>query len=208
MKKFDRAFEEKLEHVIAAIEEKTSVEVVAAVTPRSDSYIDAFLKGGLIFLLAMLLFVFYSPVFFPEALVPVDLAAAFVIGVLAVWLIPPFKRLLVSDRRMERYVNAGAAAFFMENNLDKTTARTAFLVYISVFERKCRLIGDRGVLHALPAGVWKEIEANSQGIFSRGNLPQAILDVLPTVTQPFSEFLPPAEDNIDELPNRLRRVER
>jgi uncharacterized membrane protein len=84
--------------------------------------------------------------------------------------------------------------------------RTAFLVYISVFERKCRLIADKGILAALPAGVWKEIEISFQKQFSNGVLPQTILEILPKVTRPFSEYLPPAEDNIDELYNRLRRV--
>lgn len=208
MKKFDKAFEEKLEQVIENIEEKTSVEVVVAITPGSDSYIDAFLKGGLLFLIIMMLFLLYSPVFFSEILVPLDLAAAFAVGAFIVRVFPPVKRLLVSNKRKERYVNAAANTFFRENHLDETIDRTAFLVYLSVFEKKCKLIADKGISTALPAGERQEIEGFLHRKFSRGVLPETILEVLPTVIRPFSEYLPPAEDNIDELPNRLRRVDR
>jgi len=207
MKKFDKTFEEDLEKTIADIEEKTSVEVVVAIAPNSDSYVDAYFKGGLLALIVMLLFLLYSPVFFSETFVPVDLAGAFGVGALIVWLFPPIKRRLVSDKRKERYVNAGANSYFLENKLDETIERTAFLVYISVFEKKCRLIADKGILATLPAGIWKEIEISFQKQFSKNALPQTILEILPTVTRPFSEYLPPAEDNIDELSNRLRRVE-
>lgn len=207
MKKFDKTFEENLEKAIADIEKKTSVEVVVAITPNSDSYVDAYFKGGLLALIVMLLFLFYSPVFFSETSVPLDLAGAFGVGVLIVWLFPPIKRWLVSDKRKERYVKTGANSFFLENKLDETIERTAFLVYMSVFEKKCRLIADKGILAVLPAGIWKEIELSFQKEFSKSALPQTILEILPKVTPPFSEYLPPAEDNIDELPNRLRRVE-
>lgn len=206
MKKFDKMFEEDLENAIADMEEKTSVEVVVAITPNSDPYVDTYFKSGLLALMVMLLFLLYSPVSFSEAFVPLDLAGAFAVGALVVWLFPPIKRLLVSNQRKEGYVNAGANSYFLENKLDETMERTAFLVYISVFERKCRLIADKGILAALPAGVWKEIEISFQKQFSKGVLPQTILEILPRVTRPFSEYLPPAEDNIDELANRLRRV--
>jgi uncharacterized membrane protein len=207
MQKFDKTFEENLEKTIADIEEKTSVEVVVAITPNSDSYVDAYFKGGLLALIVMLLFLLYSPIFFSETFVPIDLAGAFGVGVLIVWLFPPLKRLMISDKRKEGYVKAGANSYFMENKLDETIERTAFLVYISVFEKKCRLIADKGILAVLPAGIWKEIELSFQNQFAKTVLPQTILEILPRVTQPFSEYLPPAEDNIDELSNRLRRVE-
>ena len=207
MNKFGKTFEGNLEKAIADIEKKTSVEVVVAVTPNSDSYVDAYYKGGLLALIVMLLFLLYSPVFFAETSVPVDLAGAFVIGALMVRLFSPIKRRMISDKRKERYVNANANSFFWENKLDETIGRTAFLVYISVFEKKCRLIADKGILAALPAGIWKEIEISFQKQFSKTVLPQRILEILPTVTQPFSKYLPPAADNIDELSNRLRRVE-
>lgn len=206
-RKFNNTFEEGLEKTIAAIEEKTSVEVVVAIAPDSDSYVDAYFKSGLLCLTIMLLFLLYSPVSFSEIFVPLDLAGAFTVGALIVWLFPPIKRLLVSPGRKEGYVNSAANSFFLENNLDETIERTAFLVYISVFERKCKLIADRGVLEALPAGVGKEIEISFQKKMAKGVLPQTILETLPELTQPFSEYLPPAEKNIDELSNRLRRVE-
>ncbi len=207
MKKFDSTFEDKLDEAISAIEEKTSVEVVVAVAPHSDPYIDTYFKGGFITFLMMLLFILYSPLFFSETLVPIDLAAAFILGAVAVWALPPFKGLLVSNKRREYNLNRAASTFFLENELTETIERSAFLVYISVFEKKVRLIPDKGVQNAVPMGDWKEIETAFSTIFTaKTPLPQTILDVLPTVTEPFAQFLPPAEDNIDEISNRLRKL--
>lgn len=206
MKKFDHSFEEKLEQTIADIEEQTSVEVVVAIAPSSDSYIDAYFKGGVIMLFVMLFVLLYAPVYFPENLIPVDLGAAFLLGALLVWLFKPLKRLLVSEKRKERYVDTAANAYFRENGLVETIERTAFLAYISVTERKCRLIADKGVLNALPPKEWQKIEAVFQQGIAKKLLPGTILNLLPVVIPLFSQHLPPAEDNIDELSNRLRRL--
>ncbi len=208
MKKFDKSFEDDLEKAIEDIEEKTSVEVVVAVAPSCDPYIDAYLKGGFITFITMLLFILYSPVTFSETLVPLELAMAFIVGMLVVWAFAPVKRVLVSPKRRSRYLNQSANTFFLENRLTETQERSAFLVYVSAFEKQLKLLPDRGVESAVPMGDWKEIETVFNDIFkAKSPLPQAILDALPSVIEPFSQFLPPAEDNIDELPNRLRRVE-
>jgi len=206
MNKFDEAFEDKLEKTIEEIEEKTSVEIVVTITPSADSYVDTYLKSGLALLAVMLLFLWYAPIDFPPELVPVDLAGSFILGVIAVWLLPPLKRLLIWEKRKERYVNRAANAYFRENGLTRTIERTAFLLYISVLERKCKLIGDDGVMSAVPAGEWKEIEAKFQTELSKQMRPGTILELLPMVIEPFAKYLPPAEDNIDELSNRLRRL--
>ncbi|MFC2156166.1 hypothetical protein ACFLRB_06740, partial [Acidobacteriota bacterium] len=148
----------------------------------------------------------YAPVYFSEALIPLDMIAAFIAGALIVRLFPPVKRLLAANKRKECVVNRAANSFFRENELTETNERSAFLVYISVFEKKCKLIADRGIINAVPAGEMQEIENSFKEIFSGGLLPQRIPDVLPVLTRPFSEYLPPAENNIDEISNRLRRV--
>lgn len=206
MRKFDQAFEEKLEETIAAIEKETSVEVVVAIAPSSDSYVDTFLKGGLVGLLIMLIFILYSPFFIPETMVPVDLTIAFLVGVAIVRLFPGVRRRLVSDRRKIHYVKSAANTFFMENHLVETVERTAFLVYISVFERKYQLIADKGVLAAIPNGVYETIDMGFRPLFSGGLLPGRILEVLLTLIEPFNRFMPPSAENVDEICNRLRRV--
>lgn len=206
MKKFDREFEEQLEKTIEAIEEKTSVEVVVAIAPSSDGYVDTYYKGGLAGLLIVLAVVLYSPFVIPEMMVPVDLALAFFAGMAAVKLFPGLRRLLVSGKRKNRYVETGAHSYFRENNLDETIERTAFLVYVSAFERTYKIIADKGVLGCVPEGVRQEIQDKFDTLFTGGLLPDRILQVLPCVTGPFSQFMPPFGDNPDEICNRLRRV--
>ncbi len=207
MKRFDNQFEDELEQAIAAVEEKTSAEVVVAITPSSDAYVDTYLKGGIVLSFITLLYLLYAPLYFSEIFVPIIIAVSFSLGALIVRFFPPIKALLISKKRKLHHVNREAHAYFLEKELTETMDRTAFLVYISLLEKKCQLIPDKGVESAIPSGEWQELQSHFQQLFIAKNpLPQAIIETLSRMVPYFSEYLPPAKDNIDELPNRLRRA--
>jgi len=207
MKRFDNEFEDKLEQAIAAVEEKTSAEVVVAIAPSSDAYVDTYLKGGVVISFITLLYLLYAPLYFSEIFVPIIIAVSFSLGALIVRFFPPIKALLISKKRKLHHVNREAHAYFFEKELTETTERTAFLVYISLLEKKCQLIPDKGVESAIPLGEWQELQSHFQQLFTaKKPLPQAIIETLSQMVPYFSQYLPPAEDNIDELPNRLRRA--
>ncbi len=206
MKTFDKTFEEKIADTIEAIEEETEVEVVVSISRRSDSYTDAYWKGGVITMTAMLLFCVYYPVTFSDLLLPLDLAAAFALGALAVRIFPWFKRLLISNKRLQRAVHRAADTYFLENDLTETIGRTSFLVYISLFEEKSRLVADKGITDTLPPARWRELEIPFHEIFSSGKpFPQAILDALDSVTPTFAEFLPAEDEPPQPVPIQARR---
>jgi putative membrane protein len=207
MKRFDNQFEDELEQAIAAVEEKTSAEVVVAIAPSSDAYVDAYLKGGIVLSFITLLYLLYAPLYFSEIFVPIIIAVSFSLGALIVRFFPPIKALLISKKRKLHHVNREAHAYFLEKELTETMDRTAFLVYISLLEKKCQLIPDKGVESAIPSGEWQELQSHFQQLFTaKKPLPQAIIETLSRMVPYFSEYLPPAENNIDELPNRLRRA--
>jgi putative membrane protein len=207
MKRFDKEFEDKLEQTIGAVEEKTSAEVVVAIAPSSDAYVDTYFKGGLVLSFITLLYLLYAPLYFSEIFVPIIIAVTFALGALIVHFFPPIKALLISSKRKRHHVHREAYAYFLEKELTETMDRTALLVYISLLEKKCQLIPDKGVESAIPLGEWQELQSHFQQLFTgKKPLPQAIIETLSQVVAYFSEYLPPLEDNIDELPNRLRKA--
>jgi putative membrane protein len=169
--------------------------------------VDTYLKGGLVLSFIILLYLLYAPLYFSEIFVPIIIAVSFFVGALIVRFFPPIKALLISNKRKLHHVNREAHAYFLEKELTETMDRTAFLVYISLLEKKCELIPDKGVESAIPLGEWQELQSHFQQLFTaKKPVPQAIIETLSQMVPYFSQYLPPAEDNMDELPNRLRRA--
>jgi uncharacterized membrane protein len=81
MKRFDNEFEDKLEQAIAAVEGKTSAEVVVVIAPSSDAYVDTYFKGGLVLSFITLLYLLYAPLYFSEIFVPLIIAVTFALGI-------------------------------------------------------------------------------------------------------------------------------
>lgn len=203
IKQISRTFKDKLKETIGAIEEKTSVEVVVAITPRSDTYVDAHLKSGLLLSIPMMVFLVYSPLVFSEFQALLILVLTFISGVLLVGALAPVKRLLVSDKRKSLYVKRAANTYFREHDLCETSQRSAVLLYVSVLEKKCCLLGDKGVRTAVPDGDWRDMEVDFEKVFASKDFLSGILDTLPTVTETFAANLPPGETNRDELANEI-----
>lgn len=197
------AFKDKLKKTIAAIEAETSVELVVAISPRSDSYTDARLKSGLALGILSTLFLVFSPLVFSEFQAMSIMTLSYITGLLLVEAVPTVKRLLIPEKRKSSYVNRAASTYFLEHNLCATRQRTAVLVYISILERRCKLLGDIGVRAAVPGGDWRDMEAEFERIFGKGDILSGILDTLPGLTDTFAAYLPPGDTNPDELANEI-----
>ncbi len=203
IKQISRTFKNDLKKIITEIEKQTSVEVALAITPQSDNYTDTHLRCALFFSIPLMLFMVFSPWVFSEIQAVAILVLSFTAGFLLPKASPTVKRWLVSKKRKSHYVKRAASTYFLDNNLCNTLERTGFLVYISILEKKCVLLGDRGIKEAVPDGDWRNLEADFETIFSNGDLLRNILDILPGVTGIFATYLPPGESNPDELSNEM-----
>jgi len=207
LKIFDKNFADQLQKAVGAIEKKTAAEVVVVISPESGDYRDTYWKGGAVYSFLLMLFLLYAPFYFSEWLVPLVMLVNFVLGAALIKYIPPLKRLLLSRKRMNLRVRREAYAYFLENQLNETRGRTALLIYISLLEERCFFLADKGIEAVVPLGDFKEVELEFQKIFTQKTpLPQAILDKLPTMTPLLAQYLPAAADDIDEIPNQMRKV--
>ena len=78
--RFDNTACETLAGCVKEIERNTDAELVIVVRARSANYAHADYLFGFLLALVVLLFLIFSPFSFPEFLVPIDIAVAFVIG--------------------------------------------------------------------------------------------------------------------------------
>src|ERR1041385_9446012 len=84
-RRFDDAACESLAGCIKEIERNTDAELVIVVRARSGNYAHADYLFGFVVAFVILNFLIFVPFPFPEYLVPVDIAVAFVLGAIISW---------------------------------------------------------------------------------------------------------------------------
>ncbi|HEV8367353.1 MAG TPA: hypothetical protein VGQ39_05310 [Pyrinomonadaceae bacterium] len=154
--RFDNAACETLAGCIKEIERTTDAELVIVVRGRSASYAHADYLFGFSIALIVLIFLLFSPYPFPEFLVPIDVAVAFVVGSIISWRSNSLRRLFSREKFRKQAVRTAAAAMFYEAGIANTNAEMGVLIYLSLLERRLELIADRGVLKKVPAQDWNQ----------------------------------------------------
>ena len=165
---FTEQDQKAIEAAVTAAEARTSAEivpVVATVSGRYDRAEDLF--GMVVALLALSIAWFalpellqtsgWGPEDAPALGLPVILlivAGGFVAGsVLASWL-PAFRRPFISRREKRDEVERAAAEAFFRFRVRGTDSGTGVLIYISLYERMVRVLGDDAVAAKLSQEDW------------------------------------------------------
>jgi putative membrane protein len=113
------------------------------------------------------------------------------------------KRFFISDREMEAQVQAAAEIQFSKKGVYRTREETGVLIYISVYERKVWVLGDRGINAKIPEGYWKGIvDTIVQGIRA-GRPAESICQAVVRVADVLAETFPVRADDTDELKNLI-----
>ncbi|HOT45410.1 MAG TPA: hypothetical protein PLM53_11245 [Spirochaetota bacterium] len=149
----------RINDLIEKIEERTGIELVAAVVGKCDSYPEipwkAFALAASASSLAVLVQAFIGHGC--ALLRNPQFAAAFILGagaisaLLAVFM-PAFGRLFLDRVRAETETEQYARAFFLERELFRTAGRTGILVMVGLFERTVVILPDSGVHGRLEQG--------------------------------------------------------
>src|SRR4029079_6431572 len=110
--RFDNTACETLAGCIKEIEQNTDAELVVVVRGRSASYTHADYLFGFIVSFVVLTVILFAPFSFPEYFVPIDVAIAFVVGVLISWRSNSIRRLFSTEKYRNKGVRTSAAAMF------------------------------------------------------------------------------------------------
>ncbi len=194
-------FRERVRDCIREIESGTGAEVVATVCVRSGHYRHAdYLVGALFSLGALLFYLLYPEPLFDDIAV-VLVVASFVVGTLFSHAWSGLRRLLVSRKVLDEAVHKSALASFVEQGITNTSGRTGVLVYVSLFEKRAKVIADSGIPVARLGDRWtaavREIEVSARK--GADAFATALLALGPIL----AEAVPRAADDVNELPDEM-----
>jgi putative membrane protein len=131
------------------------------------------------------------------------------VGWLAARWIEPLRRALVPAPVAERRVAQRAAAAFLAEELFLTRDRTGILLFVSLFEHRVVVLADEGIDRRVPAGAWDEVVADTVAGLRAGRHGAALVAGVARLGELLAEHgVDRADDDRDELANRVRREER
>jgi putative membrane protein len=199
----------QIESCVRQAERTTRGEIVVMLAPGSHHYPVADLRGAAAFSIpaAIVLARTVGPLVWAG---PHDLWVflgiffpLFFLCRFVVMRLPRLKRLFVSEKEMDHEVREAATIQFFAKGLYRTRQENGVLIYLSVFEGKVWVLGDRGVDAAVPPGFWQEIVDEVVAGIKEDRPAAAICAAVGRIRGVLAEKFPAAASDTNELPNLI-----
>ena len=215
---------ERVKQTIKSAEEKTSGEIVLAVSAESADYSFWELFAGMIVSLAAAVCAipFAGKIKAYEAarnwsVSEWTLPAIYVFGTffLALLLfvlinaILPLDRLVIPKSYKNKMVDDRAMRAFSECLVFDTRARTGVLIFISYLEKQVRILPDEGIAKKIGPDLWRLIAVGLAEEIGKNNVEAAFCDAVQKCGELLAQCFPAdKKDNPDELDNGVVILER
>ncbi len=139
--------------------------------------------------------------------VAVLMVVGFVVGAITASHVAPLRRFFTPREEMRQEVMARAAEAFQTNRLRATKDATGVLIYVSLYERMVRVLGDDAIAAKVSQPQWDDIcNAVIQGM-AHGRPGGGLVEAIGKAGELLGEHFPRAEDDVDELTNELRLID-
>lgn len=184
-------------------ERRTVGEIVPVVVERSDDHPNAGLAAALLFaFVGAALLAAHLPWHAPTwvLLSQLGLASA---GWALCRALPGFARLFVSEARATHVAAEQALQEFARLDLHRTAAESGVLIFVSLFERRVVVLGDRGIDARVGAEHWKAVDAAVLAGIRKGSLRAGLIDGIALAGGVLAEHFPCADGGRNELPDRV-----
>jgi len=120
--------------------------------------------------------------------------------------LPWLKRLFITEKEMDLEVREAATLHFFSKGLYRTKEETGILIYLSIFEGKVWVLGDRGVDAVVLPGFWQEVVDQIVAGIKDGRPAAAICAAICRIRGVLVEKFPAGADDSNELPNLIIEV--
>ncbi len=209
---------------VQAAELTTSGEIVTVLADRSDGYTDVVMVYAAAGAFTMMsLFALFPAPFMDlwDSLIggwmhewtTGELASMTIgLGLLAftiTWLkflYEPLKFFAIPGPVKTARVHAQAIKHFKVGAEARTHGRTGILIYLSMREHRAEIIADRPIAEKVSADVWGEAMVDMLHHIKEGNIAEGMAAGVRDVGIVLSQHFPRAEDDENELPDRLIEV--
>lgn len=209
---------------VSAVENSTAGEIVTIVTEQSDSYRDIALAWAIAAAFVALAGLELAPQFYlglidqalgnwasewtPRNIFAVALTVALLkftaMLVLQMW--RPLRLLLVPGSIKSARSRARAVTCFKVGAERRTHGRTGILIYLSLAEHRAEIVADEAIASKVDAEVWGEAMAAMLAHIRDGRIADGMIAAVEKVGVVLAEHFPRAENDTNELPDRLIEV--
>ncbi len=209
---------------VTAAEEHTSGEIVTVLAERSDGYSDvAILWSVVAAFTAMTLFALYPDFYLTiidrllggwslewtrgevlSILISIGLLKFFGMWLIQLW--QPLKFFLIPGPMKTARVHDRAVAHFKVGAERRTHGRTGIMIYLSMREHRAEIVADQPIAEKVPAEVWGEAMADMLAEIKQGKIAEGMAAGVRDVGKVLAEHFPRADDDVNELPDRLIEV--
>lgn len=222
MKDIRRMFTDKekeaIKQAVAGAESKTSAEIIPAITSSSGRYDrgeDIFgVLTGLIFVAAAWQFQdirFIAGDWGAYPVLSLNLfhvivisAAGFITGTCAAAWFPCLKLPFLTKKEIDEEIERGAAAAFYRCRVRGTTGSTGVLIYISLFERRVRVLPDNSIKERFAQADWEKIcDVVTEGM-RKGSPAESLCAAIIMCGEMLASRFPAQPGDVNELGNELR----
>jgi putative membrane protein len=213
---FSAADRERVEAAIGRAEKMTSGEIVPVVATVSGRYDRAEDLFGVVFACVLLAVAWAGFQGTTEAAwsggqttvlgltaVLVIVLVGFVAGATLATYFPALRLPFISKNEMVVEVERAARATFQAQSVRSTAAGTGILIYVSLYERVVKVIGDDAVAAEIPQQDWDAICRSVVEGMKRGKPTDGLVDGLQKAGELLAQLLPGDSDNANELHNQL-----
>jgi len=206
---------------VAEAESMTAGEIVTVVADRSDGYSDVALAWSAIAAFSAIAALTFFPDFYlgwtdrlfggwnhewtPRTVLGLALAVG-IIKFWAMWLIQlwqPLKFPLIPPPIKTKRVRLRAISLFKVGAERRTRGRTGVLIYLSMREHRAEIVADSAIASKVPPEMWGDAMTVMLAELKRGDWGAGMAAAVIEVGKVLAEHFPRADDDINELPDRL-----
>ena len=215
---------DRVSAAVSAAEAHSAGEIVTILTDRSDGYWDVALAWAAVIAATAILALSLTPAFYlglidrltgawanewtPGEIFAVALGVAILkfLGMLVIQLWQPLKFWLIPPPVKARRVLARAITCFKVGAERRTHGRTGILIYLSMREHRAEIVADAAISGKVAPEVWGEAMAAMLPEIRAGRIADGMVAAIERVGAVLAEHFPRAEDDTNELPDRLIEV--
>lgn len=115
------------------------------------------------------------------------------------------KRIFLNRRQVDEEVEEAAVTAFYREALYRTREENGILIFISVFEQRVWILGDRGINEKINPGEWQSIVAELTEGIRAGGQGNALCQAVTRAGEILKTHFPHQDDDRDELHNIIIR---
>ncbi|MBC7427043.1 MAG: TPM domain-containing protein [Bacteriovorax sp.] len=195
---------DQIKQLITEAEEKSNSELIPMIVGHSDLYPAAQFRAAIIvsFIFSVGLYLsplsIINPIWFLWIQIP-GLLLGYTLGCL-----PTFTRYLITKREVEYEVTQRAIEAFFDHNLHTTEKHNGVLIFISIMERKIKIITDVGVKAKVDQKVWDEIVGDFTSGVRNGEFVEALKNTIIAAASVLENYFPAdGKPRKNEIKNEL-----